>query len=241
MAKYNYSKKIVNNDNTAKAVGREFPISTKQSIEICNFIRNLNVEKAKIILNKVIKMEQAVPVKRFTGGVGHKKSIGPGRYPIKACGEILKLLEGAVTNAQFKGLNATSLVIVHISAQKGAKRWHYGRQRRRQSKRTSIEIVLEETEKKKEEKTVKKGIPKVEKKEEVKEAPKKEEVEKVEVKKPEAPKVEEKKSPVEEKKVEVKPKEEIKAEAPKLEEVEEKIPVKEVPKKSEPKKEEVKK
>ncbi len=170
MAQYNYSTKLVEKENTAKAVGRDLAISTKQTIEVCNLVRKMNVEKAKKLLSEVISKKQAVPFKRFNGDMGHKRKIGPGRYPVNTCTEILRLLESASTNAQFKGLNATSLIIAHINAQGGARRWHYGRKRRRQMKRTNVEIVLEEIEAKKEEKKVEKKEKPVEKKE----APKKE-------------------------------------------------------------------
>ncbi len=155
MVKYNYSKKLDVEENVAKAVGVALPISTKQSIEICNFIRRKPLAKAKQRLIEVINKKMAVPFKRFNDNVGHKRGkIAAGRYPEKSCGEILKLLESVEANAQFKGLNTSNLVITHICAQKAARPWHYGRQRRRKMKRTNVEVIVEEkaVEKKKEEK-----------------------------------------------------------------------------------------
>lgn len=152
MAQYKYSTELAKKDNTAKVVGRDVAISTKQSVEISSWLRGLSVERAKIMLNNVLKMKQAVPFKRFNDNMGHKPGIGPGRYPQKSCAVILGLLEGAEANAQFKGLNVNSLVISHICAKKGTTAWHYGRKGGRRAKRTNIEIVLEEVEQKKEEK-----------------------------------------------------------------------------------------
>ena len=143
MANYKYSAK--DSENAAKAVGRSLSISTKQSIEICNFIRKKQVQKAKMMLNDVIEKKIAVPFKRFTA-VGHKPGkIASGRYPEKSAKEILKVLESAEKNAQFKGLNTSNLIISHTCAHKASRPWHYGRQRRIKMKRTHIEIIVEES------------------------------------------------------------------------------------------------
>ena len=77
----------------------------------------------------------AVPFRRFDFDLGHKKKIGPGRYPNKASREIIGLIENVEANAQFKGLNTSNLIITHISAHKAGKAWHYGRKSRRKMKR----------------------------------------------------------------------------------------------------------
>ena len=137
-------------ENMARAIGMALPISLKQSVEICNFIENKNVNDAKKILQNVMDKKLAIPFKRYNWDLGHKKGIGPGRYPGKASKEFIKLIESAEANAQFKGLNTSNLLISHISAHKSSKSWHYGRQSRRKMKRTNIEIVIEEKSKKEE-------------------------------------------------------------------------------------------
>jgi large subunit ribosomal protein L22 len=123
----NYSAKEYNKENMARVFGRSLPISLKQSIEICNFIRNRNVNYAKNVLNRVINHKQAIPFKRFNANTGHKKKIAAGRYPKKASMEILKLVNSVEANAQFKGLNTSNLVITHINANKASKVMHFGR------------------------------------------------------------------------------------------------------------------
>ncbi len=150
MSQYKYSAII--NEHRARAVGLLMPISTKQGIEICSLIRGKNLQKAREILNEVIDMKRPIPFKRFTEGAGHKHGIGPGKYPVKACREILKLVNLVEANAQHKGLDTSSLWIIHICAKKGPKSWHYGRQSRIAMKRTHVEIVVEEKEIKKEKK-----------------------------------------------------------------------------------------
>ena len=150
MSPYKYSATV--NEHRVKAVGLLMPISTKQSIEICNLIRGKNLQKAKQILSEAKDMKRPIPFKRFTEGAGHKHGIGPGKYPVKACSEILNLVNLVEANAQHKGLDTSSLEIIHICANKGPKSWHYGRQSRIKMKRSHIEIVVEEKKIKKEKK-----------------------------------------------------------------------------------------
>lgn len=151
---YKHSIKNYNKENMALAIGLSLPISTKHSIEICNFIRDMNLSKAKALLKGVVDKRSVVPFKRFTGDVGHKKK-GPGRYPKKASLEIIKLLNVVEANAQFKGLNTANLFINRICANKASRQWHYGRKRRRKMKRTHIEIVVEEKATKEKKKEIK--------------------------------------------------------------------------------------
>jgi len=186
----NYSFSSYSKDNMARAVGKSLPISFKQSIEICNFIRNKDVVYAKNVLNKVIGKKAAIPFRRFNDNIGHKKRIAAGRYPGKASKEILGLISLVEANAQFKGMNSSNLVIAHINANKGATVMHYGRKRSRKAKRTNIEIVVKERAGKKEdgkktaEKKINESMPAAEVKKEAmkadarKEAPKKQETKK---------------------------------------------------------------
>lgn len=144
-------------ENMAKAITKDLGISTKVSIEISNFIRGKTTKEAKQILERVLKKKQAIPFKRFTDGVGHRKgaNIAAGRYPQIATEAFLAIIKQCEANAQAKGLS-DELRIVHLVAQKGTNAFRAGRQRRRRYKRTHLEIVLEELETKKETKTTKK-------------------------------------------------------------------------------------
>jgi len=211
---YNYSTKIT--EDMAKAVLIAAPISPKHCIEICNLVRKKPLDDARKILEDVVDMKKPIPFKRFNSDVGHKKGMGPGRYPVKAAQAILNLFDSVEANAQFKGLNTGNLFIRHLSTQRAARPMRFGRQRGLLGKRSTVEIVVEEKAVEKKKKETKKepvkdvkapAKPKVEAKTELKEE-KKEAKEKVEVKteKPEekkevkkeikaepAPKVEEKK------------------------------------------------
>lgn len=135
-------------EHSARAMATNLPISTKHSIEICNFMRHKPLEKAKKILNKVIEQKEPIPFKRFKHNVGHRKgNIAAGRYPLKASKHVLKLLNQVETNAQDKGLNPNNLVIKHIKADHGSTMWHRGRQSRQKMKRTNLEVITEEVSK----------------------------------------------------------------------------------------------
>ncbi|NOZ81218.1 MAG: 50S ribosomal protein L22 [DPANN group archaeon] len=131
-------------ENMARAKGIDLPISTKQSIEICNFLRGKRMDRVLAYLEEVKPGKNAIPFKRFNSDMGHRTGMGAGRYPVKAVHEIKKVLESAQTNAQFKGLNSGSLKIIHILANKAATPLHYGRRPSREMKRTHIEVVVQE-------------------------------------------------------------------------------------------------
>ncbi len=140
----NYSFGNYDKEHMARAVGIALPVSLKQSVEICTFIRNKNINDAKKMLQMVVEKRKAIPFKKYNFDLGHKTKIGPGRYPEKASREFIKLIETVEANAQFKGLNTSNLVIAHVSAHNAGKAWHYGRYSRRRIKRANIEICVEE-------------------------------------------------------------------------------------------------
>jgi len=132
-------------ENSARAQGNSVAISFKQGIEIANYIRGNTVARAKAKLTAAIQKAEPIPFKRFTDGVGHRKgNLLAGRYPVKACTEILKLLNSAESNALFKGLSVKDLVISTIAVKQAPGQWHFGRQSRRQMKRAHVEIIVSE-------------------------------------------------------------------------------------------------
>jgi len=202
-------------EGMACAAGINIRASEKQCIQIAKVIRGKEVIKAKTFLNNVINMKEAVPMTRFNRDTGHKKKIGPGRYPVKACSAVLNIVENAEANARFKGLNASNLVIFYAATKKGSDDWHFGRKRRRKVKQCHFEIVLKETENKVEKaKATKETVDKKESNK--KEQPTKQVIKPVEkqvaVKKEQPVTVQPKTEPVEKKEtpIAVKPKQEVK-------------------------------
>lgn len=141
---YGYSTKIT--ENSAKAVGLSLPISRKESVNVCNSIRGMNVQKAKKLLQDVIALKKPIAYTVYNADVGHKAGMAAGRFPVSSCKQILAILKNAEANAQFKGLSTGNLLIKHASAQKGPTAHHFGRQRTK-AKRTHIELVVEEVKK----------------------------------------------------------------------------------------------
>ncbi len=147
---------MITKEHYALVRGLNLPVSTKFSVEVCRFIRGKPLDKAKRLMEGVIEQKIAVPFIRATVDLGHKKGIGPGRYPVKVSEQVLSMLNAVEANAVDKGLNTDELIVFFASATKGVGRMKSGRQRGRSHKYTNIEIRVKELEKKKEEKKVKK-------------------------------------------------------------------------------------
>lgn len=140
-----YMPRNLDRKSGAKAMGRDLPISPKVSIEICNFLRGMEVEHAIETLVRVTEKTQAIPYKRFSNGPGHKpgKGVAAGRYPIKAAGEFLKLLKNAKANASNQGLTG-ELIITHIAAQRANEPFRARAKERVTFKRAHVEVILTE-------------------------------------------------------------------------------------------------
>lgn len=146
MTTHKYAFQGYDKEKMARIVGRDLSMSTKDSIEICSFIRGKKLIQAKELLENVAKEKVPVPYKRFTEGAGHRKGrIASGRYPFKASTEIIMLLDSLEANAQQKGLNTSSLVIKHACAHMASRPPRYGRIRGRRAKRTHVELVVAES------------------------------------------------------------------------------------------------
>ena len=138
-------------DTSAKAIGKEMPISPKFTREICGMIRGMKVNKAIDTLEGVIALETPVPLKRYNKRVSHKQGVGPGRYPKKAAAAVLGVVKSAVANAEYKGLNTDDMVIRTISASRGRvtpghmARAH-GRATEWNQDTVNLEVIIEEVE-----------------------------------------------------------------------------------------------
>src|SRR3989339_1072768 len=131
-------------EGMAQASARDLDISPKKALEICAYIRGRSLNQGKALLEKTIRMEKPIPLKRFTNGPGHKPGMGPGRYYVKACSAVLKALKSAEGNAKNKGYSTTNLKIMHLVVQRASSSWHYGRQRRSKVRNIHIEVGLQE-------------------------------------------------------------------------------------------------
>lgn len=121
MPKIEYSEKF-DPANTAKAMAYELNVSPKHCIEILREIRGKKLSSAKTFLEDVIAKKRSVPFKRFNRNVGHKRHQSgwdAGRYPVKACGEILTVIKNAEANAEYKGLDTDNMRVIHAASKRG--------------------------------------------------------------------------------------------------------------------------
>jgi len=150
--KWEYSVTDLDVDKTAKASGRDLRISPKAAREICRAIRDLRLDDAKRVLQDAIDKKRPIPYRRHRKEVPHQHGLqgwSSGKFPVKAAGQVLEVLENAEANAEFKGLDLERLRIIHAAAQQARKLKRYiprafGRSSPYFDKLTHIEIVLEE-------------------------------------------------------------------------------------------------
>jgi large subunit ribosomal protein L22 len=154
MPKWGYSitEGELDAERTVKASGRELRVSPKSAREVCKEIKGKYLNHAKRYLRAVVIQKVPVPFKRHAKKVGHRHALNKacaGRYPEKAAKYLIKILEGAEANAEYKGLDAERLRIVHASAYPGIKIKRYmprafGRASPKFETLCHIEICLEE-------------------------------------------------------------------------------------------------
>jgi large subunit ribosomal protein L22 len=152
MARIDYSQKI-SGDTIAKAKANELNMSPKHSIEIATFIRYQRVNDAITYLNDVIGLKKAIPFRRFNRNVAHKRGLpgnwDAGRYPVKASRAYIRVLESVKKNAEYIGLDADNLEIIHVSANRGRAQKSFfpramGRATPKVRETVNIEIVVRE-------------------------------------------------------------------------------------------------
>jgi ribosomal protein L22 len=122
----------------AIANGKSLPISTKDSMAICKFIKKKSIEKAIADLQEVLMFKKAIPMK---GEIPHRKGkIMSGRYPINAVKEFIRLLKNLLANSNVNGLEEP--IIAEAVPNKASR--PYGRFGSIKRKRTHIKIIVKE-------------------------------------------------------------------------------------------------
>lgn len=131
-------KEFVKKDEAA-ANGISLPISTKDSVAICRFIRHKPIEKAIADLELVEKFKKAIPMK---GEIPHRKGKGmmAGRYMTKPVGYFIRLLKNLQANANVNGIEEA--IIVEAVPNRASR--PYGRFGRVKRKRTHIYVKVAE-------------------------------------------------------------------------------------------------
>ena len=114
--------------NTARAFASNQRISQKYATEVCREIRGKRVERAEQFLRNILVKKEFLPLVKYHGKIPHRKGdsksgVKAGRYPVKVCEAFLNLLNSVKANADFKGLDAENLLIVHAFASQGFRRF----------------------------------------------------------------------------------------------------------------------
>lgn len=138
-------------EKTAKALGKEIRVSPKKCEEVCRSLRGMKVEKAKEFLYEVIALKRPVKYTKYKMYLSHKPGVGPGRYPVKPAKEILKVIESAQHNAEYKGLDSENMRIHTIAIHRGRPvrgmmPRAFGRSTQWNDLTSHIEVILEELE-----------------------------------------------------------------------------------------------
>lgn len=129
-------------DNTAEARAQNQRVSQKHCVEIGRWLKDDKVERAKEKLKKVIDEEQPVPYTKYNRDLSHKKGMGPGRYPVKAAKEMLRILKSVEENGKYKGLE--NMKVSKVVINQGRRMRTPKRQRGRSPKSANINITVEE-------------------------------------------------------------------------------------------------
>lgn len=147
-----YAEHELDPETTARAMASELHISPKHAHELCRAVKGRRVEDAEEFLVKVLNMKVAVPFKRYKKKVAHRSGLKKwyaGRYPRTATYEILKLIQGAKSNAEYKGLDLEALRIWRATTKQG-RTIHgimpraFGRATPKDTETVTVEIVLRE-------------------------------------------------------------------------------------------------
>ena len=119
----------LNPKKSARAYGRALRISTKSSVMVCKAVSGKNLEKGKKLLQDMISEKRSLE----------------GKYYTNASKGILDIIMSAEANAEFKGLDASRLVIF-ASAHRGFTFMRPRRLKIRRTRRkmTNIQVVLQQ-------------------------------------------------------------------------------------------------
>ncbi len=134
-------KKIVQKVKKTEAIvnGISLPISTKDSVAICKFIRGKSIDRALVDLELVLKFKKAIPI---TGDIPHRKGKGmmSGRYMTKPVEHFISLLKDLKANSNVNGVDEP--IIVEAVPNRASR--PYGRFGAVKRKRTHVKIRVVE-------------------------------------------------------------------------------------------------
>ena len=82
----------------------------------------MKLSDAKKLLERVVEKKQAIAYRHYKKEVPHRRQLTEpwfaGRFPQKAAGRLLRLLEELEANAEYRNLDTERLKIIHAAAQR---------------------------------------------------------------------------------------------------------------------------
>ncbi|KAJ3275567.1 60S ribosomal protein L17 [Terramyces sp. JEL0728] len=142
---------------SAKAQASYVRVHYKNTREVAATIAGYKYTKAVSFLNDVLERKQAVPFRRYAGGIGRTAQgkahgVSRARWPVKSVEYVLGLLKNAESNATVKGLDLEKLLVRHIQVNQAPKQRRrtfraHGRINAYKSSPCHVELILVEEEK----------------------------------------------------------------------------------------------
>jgi len=150
LGRLNYS--LTPAGRSSRAMGMELHISPKHAREICRTLKGMRASLARTYLEDVIALKRSIPFKRYRRNVAHRHDLvgwDAGRYPEKAARAVLVVLDNALANAEYKGMESEKMRIYHAGTKKGRtiQGWMpraMGRATPKNTETVSVEMVLTE-------------------------------------------------------------------------------------------------
>ena len=122
MVKYSVQPK----PKSSASRGSYLRVHFKNTREVAAHLHGMPLKKAYSFLEDVKLHKQAVPFRRFAGGIGRTSQgkvhgVQRARWPVKSVEFVLQLLKNAESNAVVKGLDIEKLEINHIQVNQAPK------------------------------------------------------------------------------------------------------------------------
>jgi len=118
--------------------GLNLGMSPKESAQICNMIRNKNIDDAIQMVEEVISFKRPVRMTALEYPHQHGKGVAGACYPIEACKHFLRLLKNLKANGLHHELELEK-VVIFCKADKASRPYRRGGSR---FKRTNVMLKL---------------------------------------------------------------------------------------------------
>merc|ERR1712216_543308 len=140
-----YARTLENEAESCKARGSHLRVHFKNTRETCHAIRGMMLKKAQSYLQHVVEHTEAIPFRRYCGGVGRTSQAK------NAAEFVLNLLSNAGANAELKSLDMDKLFVAHVQVNKAVQNRRrtyraHGRINPYMSSPCHVEVILSQKE-----------------------------------------------------------------------------------------------